>query len=91
MMYHLQYRSLKRSLYGNEGIDCKVMGTSHPLADFRFLFVKEQSQVFLFQSFASQNFVDSIHNLKRKVNRLANLWVHLPAAIFQNTTSSHSV
>ena len=73
MMYHLQYRSLKRSLYGNEGVDGEIMGTSHPLADFRFLLVKEQSQVFLLQSFASQNFVDSIHNLKRKVNRLATM------------------
>ena len=91
MMYHLQYRSLKRSLYSDEGIDCKVMGTSHPLAYFRFLLVKEQSQIFLLQTFVSHNFVDSIHNLKRKVNRLTNLGIHLPAAIFQNTTSSHSV
>ena len=64
MMYHLQYGSLKRSLNGDKGIDCEIMGTSHPLANFRFLLVKEQSQVFLFQSFASQNFVDSVYNLK---------------------------
>ena len=98
-LFHLCMKHLRMTYFNNrfskyifnrnQCINSEVMSSTHPPTYFRLFFPKTQGKVFLLKALIFQNFVYSIHNLKRQINHTLNFRINLLASFLDYATLFH--